>query len=281
MFPRLALLPIGLFAIWCFVCSKWYVCHIKHLCDTEQPTAPIPPSTVDDRALVFKWDSPTPVARATFEAFKQGQINALGEGQLLEITGNYYTGETAPEGFANMGLARAASVKAMFQPPLTDEQFVSNSSLIDPAPEGIQGDTLFEAITFRTKTPPPPESVECIVNNDNSLTILFPYGAAEREVDEKIEECLNDIISLINKQGGQAHIVGHTDDAGGPRFNLELGQKRADHIKAILVKNGVDSSSITTESKGESQPVADNSTEEGSRLNRRAVLTITTDQPNS
>ena len=273
MFPRLALLPIGLFAIWCFVCSKWYVCHIKQLCGTEQPGQP-PPVPVDDRALVFKWDDATPDVRSTFEAFKQSQIDALGEGQLLEITGSYYNGESVPDSIANMGLARAAQVKALFQPPLTDAQIVSNSNFIDPAPDGIQGDTVFEAASFKIKAPSAPEVVECIVNNDNSLSVLFPYGKSEREVNAKIEECLTDVIDLLKKATGNANIVGHTDDAGTAEYNLGLGQRRADHIKAILVKNGIDGSRISTETKGEGQPVADNSTEEGSRLNRRAVLKI-------
>lgn len=275
MLPRLALLPIGVFIIWCFVVSRWYVCHIKQLCgDTETPvvTPPDEPE-VDDRALVFKWDDATPITRETFEAFKNGQVNGLGEGQLLEIVGTYFPGENSPEGFANMGLARARKVRDLFIPPLSAEQIVESSSLIDPAPEGIQ-DSLFEAASFAYKTPAEPDKVECIVGNNNSLTVLFPYGKSEREVDEKIEDCLRDVISSLQNTENKVSIVGHTDDAGSDEFNMGLGHRRAKHILNILVKNGVDRGRISTDSKGESQPVASNETEEGTRLNRRAVLTV-------
>lgn len=273
MFPRLALLPIGLFVIWCFVCSKWYVCHIKQLCGTEEP-APPPPPVVDDRALVFKWNDATPITRSTFEAFKKSQIDGIGTGQLLEISGCYFAGEAAPEGFSNMGLARAARIKALFSPPLDENLIVELSKLIDPAPDGVQGDTVFESALFKIKTPPPPEEVECIVDNDNSLTVLFPYAKANRHVNTKIEECLQDVIEVLKRTNDKAHIVGHTDDAGSIALNINLGQRRADHIKGILVKNGIAENRVTTETKGEHQPVADNGTEEGSRLNRRAVLKI-------
>ncbi len=275
MFPRLALLPIGLFLIWCFVVSRWYVCHIKHLCgDTpvviDDPAPPAP----DERALVFKWGDAEPTVQASFDGLKQSQIEKLGAGQLLEITGCYYKEEGIPEGFSNMGLARAAKIKALFIPPLTAEQVVENSKLVEPEPDGMRADTLFEAILFRYRTPTKDPVVECVVENNNSLTILFPYGKAHREVDKKIEECMQSLIDALKQTQDNVRIVGHTDDAGPDEFNMGLGQRRADHIKSILVKKGIDSKRIETASKGEREPIASNDTEEGTRQNRRAVLTL-------
>ncbi len=276
MFPRLALLPIGLFIIWCFVCQRWYVCHIKQACGTEQNEPPPPPVAEDDRPLVFKWSDATPISRPNFDAVKQGQIDGLGEGQLLEIVGNYFNGEEPPEGYTNMGLARAAQVKALFSPPLDETLIVESSRLIGPAPDGIMGDTLFEAAGFAYKTPPAPEdeTVECIVANNNSLTILFPYGKANREVDAQIEDCLQSIVDHLLKTEDTAKIVGHTDDSGSEDFNMKLGLTRAEHIMKLLRNKGIDQSRVVLESRGESSPVSSNATEEGARLNRRAVLTI-------
>ncbi len=275
MFPRLALLPIGLFLIWCFVCQRWYVCHIKQACGTEQIEPP-PPVVEDDRPMVFKWSDATPIARPNFDVIKQSQVDGLGEGQLLEIVGSYFNGEDPPEGYSNMGLARAAQVKALFAPPLDETLIVESSRLIDPAPDGIMGDTLFEAAIYTYKTPPAPEqdTVECIVANNNSLTILFSYGEANRKVDSQIEDCLQNIVAHLMKTEDTAKIVGHTDDSGSEDFNMKLGLARAEHIQKILDKKGIDRSRIVLESKGETNPVASNATEEGSRLNRRAVLTI-------
>ncbi len=277
MFPRLALLPLGLFIIWCFVCQRWYVCHIKMACGTEQNEPPPPPPEEDLRPLVFKWSSETPIIRDGFDAIKQGHIDSLGEGQLLEIIGSYFEGEAPPEGFANMGLARAAQLKALFSPPIDASRIVESSYAFGTAPDGIQGDTLFEAASISYKTPPPPEEddiVECIQGSNNSLTVLFPYGKANRETDAQIEKCLEEIVAHLMKTEDTAMIVGHTDDSGSEEFNMNLGRARAEHLKKILDKKGVDRSRIAIDSKGESQPVANNATEEGARQNRRAVLTL-------
>ena len=275
MFPRLALLPIGLFIIWCFVVSRWYVCHIKQLCGPEDTPVEVPPEPeVDKRPLVFKWDGATPIPnKETFDAFKKAQVDGLGEGQLLEITGVYYPGENPPDGYTNMGLARARQVRGLFVPPLSEEQIVENSRMAGSDPPGIQ-DSLFEAAIFAYKTPAEPDKVECIVGTNNSLTVLFPYAKAEREVDPRVEDCLKDVIKSLQESDSKASIVGHTDNAGSDATNMRLGHNRAKHIMSILVKNGIDRNRITTDSKGESQPVASNDTEEGSRLNRRAVLTV-------
>lgn len=278
MIPRLALLPIGLFIIWCFVCSRWYVCHIRHLCgpvvpDVVDTTVVVPPKP-DERPLVFKWADPTPIARSTFDAFKKGQSDGLGVGQKLEVIGSYFKDEPAPAGFSNMGLARAAKTAALFIPPLAAGSIIESSKLIEAEPPGIRGDTLFESIVFQYYTIATVPDVECIKNSDNTLTLLFPYGKAQREVDLEIEKCLQNVIERLKQTNERITIVGHTDDAGTDAFNMGLGQRRADHIKEILVKNGIDKNRISTESRGEREPVANNATEEGSRMNRRAVMTI-------
>jgi len=51
----------------------------------------------------------------------------------------------------------------------------------------------------------------------------------------------------------KAEIQGNCDRKGSEKYNMKLGQKRADTIKNILVKNGVDSKRLTTKSFGESK----------------------------
>jgi OOP family OmpA-OmpF porin len=47
---------------------------------------------------------------------------------------------------------------------------------------------------------------------------------------------------------------------------------RAMSVKSYLVSKGVDASRMTTESKGEADPIASNSTAEGRQQNRRVVI---------
>ncbi len=273
MFPRLALLPVGLFIIWCFVCQRWYVCHIKQKCGTEQtptPTDTVPP--VDNRPLVFKWSAADAITRQTFPAYRDSILKAIPEGSLLEIVGLYYAGEAAPEGFSNMGLARAAKVKALFVPPFDAARVVESSREISPEPDGIR-DKLFVAANFNIKQPVPTDTVE-VVEVGNTITINFPYGSATREPDPRVDEYLGKLAERLKQTDETVSITGHTDDAGSAEFNMGLGMRRAEHVRDILVSKGINKNRFTLDSKGESQPVASNETEEGSRQNRRVVLVL-------
>ncbi|WP_421793683.1 OmpA family protein [Hydrocarboniphaga effusa] len=69
-------------------------------------------------------------------------------------------------------------------------------------------------------------------------------------------------------------LAGHTDGKGSDEYNQQLSQARADSVRAYLVEAGVASERMTDVGYGESQPVADNETEEGRELNRRVELKI-------
>ena len=68
--------------------------------------------------------------------------------------------------------------------------------------------------------------------------------------------------------------VGNTDSVGTDAYNMALGQRRAQSVKAYLTSKGVDGSRIYTESKGKSNPVASNATEEGRAKNRRTDIEV-------
>ena len=66
--------------------------------------------------------------------------------------------------------------------------------------------------------------------------------------------------------------VGNTDSVGTDAYNLALGQRRADSVKAYLVSKGI--TNVYTESKGKSNPVASNKTAEGRAQNRRVDVEV-------
>jgi OOP family OmpA-OmpF porin len=68
--------------------------------------------------------------------------------------------------------------------------------------------------------------------------------------------------------------TGHTDSVGSEAYNQKLGDRRARAVKAYLVSKGVDKRRVYVESRGESQPVADNRTREGRAKNRRVEIEV-------
>ena len=75
--------------------------------------------------------------------------------------------------------------------------------------------------------------------------------------------------SLVNVQ-----VVGHTDSRGSESYNQGLSERRAAAVASYLTDNGVSGSRLSSAGMGESQPVADNSTEDGRYQNRRVELVV-------
>jgi outer membrane protein OmpA-like peptidoglycan-associated protein len=69
-------------------------------------------------------------------------------------------------------------------------------------------------------------------------------------------------------------VVGHTDSVGSDAYNQTLSERRASSVAEYLLSQGVVPNKVTSEGRGESQPIADNETEEGRAKNRRVDLHI-------
>jgi OOP family OmpA-OmpF porin len=68
-------------------------------------------------------------------------------------------------------------------------------------------------------------------------------------------------------------LVGHTDNVGSEADNQKLSEDRAASVANYLQRAGV-TVPMETSGKGESQPIADNDTEEGRAHNRRVELSV-------
>lgn len=66
----------------------------------------------------------------------------------------------------------------------------------------------------------------------------------------------------------------YTDNIGNPASNLDLSKQRAESIKSGLVKLGIADKRITTEGFGEGFPIAENTTPENQKMNRRISIKI-------
>ena len=71
-------------------------------------------------------------------------------------------------------------------------------------------------------------------------------------------------------------LVGHCDAQNSDSYNYRLGHRRAEAVKSYLVDYlGIAPDRLSTESSGEDDPVADNSTDAGRRANRRVEFVTT------
>jgi peptidoglycan-associated lipoprotein len=69
-------------------------------------------------------------------------------------------------------------------------------------------------------------------------------------------------------------IEGHCDERGPEAYNLSLGSRRANYVRSLLVKQGVDLNRIYTVSKGKEQPADPRHNAEAWAHNRRSEFKI-------
>jgi len=69
-------------------------------------------------------------------------------------------------------------------------------------------------------------------------------------------------------------IIGHTDNTGTDAYNMDLSVRRAGAVKSYLTTSGIDGSRLNTQGKGDSEPIADNTSIEGRAQNRRVEIVI-------
>ncbi|RXZ64783.1 OmpA family protein [Pelagerythrobacter rhizovicinus] len=110
-----------------------------------------------------------------------------------------------------------------------------------------------------------------LVNLPDGVT--FDVGSAT--LKPAFRSTLNDVAaSLKQYPNSLVDVYGHTDSTGSDSFNQGLSERRAQTVANYLTSQGVNSARVRWQGFGETMPVADNSTEEGRRLNRRVEIKI-------
>lgn len=103
--------------------------------------------------------------------------------------------------------------------------------------------------------------------------VLFPFNSSDilPAGRENLRQLAN---SLRNYPETEVLIVGHTDSVGSDEYNMGLSYRRAEAARNFLAQQGIASGRVRVEGRGESEPVADNSTEAGRQQNRRVEVAI-------
>jgi outer membrane protein OmpA-like peptidoglycan-associated protein len=101
------------------------------------------------------------------------------------------------------------------------------------------------------------------VNFDNDKATLRPdaVGILERAA-----------IALKEWGDVKVEIGGHTDAVASDDYNQGLSERRANAVRDFLISRGIAADRLTAKGYGESQPIADNGTDEGRAQNRRVEL---------
>ena len=101
-------------------------------------------------------------------------------------------------------------------------------------------------------------SIQEAAENINAIlasnTITFDYRSSD--ISKSSKETLNEVIDiLLGLDNATIQVAGYTDSKGDAIYNKVLSQKRADAVRAYLVKSGVRAKLIKSKGYGEENPI--------------------------
>jgi len=135
----------------------------------------------------------------------------------------------------------------------------------------LWGCTGFPFISNIKLTTAAPDTRSKLITDGKLVSYGIYFDSGKDVVKSESYGALNDIAKVLKENPTvKIKIVGYTDSDGDDAKNLDLSKKRAANVKNSLVKDfGLDASLIETDGKGETLPLAPNTTTEGKAKNRR------------
>ena len=255
------LLFVG-YSIWATTC--WHN-HMVQDCCEETAAAAVESTGVP----LFLWNAEKPVSDPKFPDWKKALLAKGGQGDTLVITGWYRASEANGE---QLALARAAAIRDMLAPEFPPGRVRLAAKMVDDAL--AEGGNPMESASFSWSKMVLKKEDSAVIESDKDVILLFPFNSTERDRDAKVEAYLKDLCAKHKGTTATFNVTGHTDNVGTDEENIALGLARAKTVAGSLVRNGIAATRINTTSKGEAEPVADNSTDEGRQQNRRVVITV-------
>lgn len=221
--------------------------------------------------------SPNPEYLASLE----GALNLLGQGTPVDVVETRITDLTPPlftarvengtmtlEGFVPSeeviallaGGAEAAYGAEQVTNNLTVDESTYRSFWMQTIPGIFQLFRIFPAYEFTVQEGRFSGRIQGGISFPTDSTEITPEAA--QALDIGVAVLARDLsIGML--------VIGHTDSQGPEEYNIRLSTARSQSVIDYFVAAGIDGSRLLSAGAGESEPIADNDTVEGRRLNRR------------
>jgi len=158
-------------------------------------------------------------------------------------------------------------VKVEAPPPVMEETAPT-------LPPVIQAPPVVEAPTIDPNAPVPGSAADFAYQAGGEPRIYFGYDSYTLNADARA--ALGRQAQWLQTYSNvNAIIEGNADERGTREYNLALGARRADSVKAFLVSQGVSPSRLRTVSYGKERPIDGRSNEAGWSRNRNGHTNIT------
>jgi outer membrane protein OmpA-like peptidoglycan-associated protein len=135
--------------------------------------------------------------------------------------------------------------------------------------------TIYSEYVAPTPAKPAPVAAPKVERQVPVLSSIL-FGFDDSTLSAAGESAVRDVASELKKNRGDTLVIeGHTCDvnnSGDSDYNVKLGQRRADAVRAVLVKNGISGSRLSAKSLGERKPAVANTSSANRAKNRRVVF---------
>jgi len=110
-----------------------------------------------------------------------------------------------------------------------------------------------------------------------SISLMVDFSKSDSKIPLEIKDKIKEFAQYMKDHPAyKAKIIGHTSKtkSSSAYYNMKLSKQRAKSFKDELVKMGVSEDRLSISGAGFLQPIADNSTEEGRKRNRRIEIKL-------
>jgi outer membrane protein OmpA-like peptidoglycan-associated protein len=112
---------------------------------------------------------------------------------------------------------------------------------------------------------------------ERPFLVFFDWDKSVLTADAR--QVLDQVISRERNSTQAIHLIGHADKSGPDNYNVRLSQRRADSVKAYLTGRGIAANRITTEARGERDPLVQTADGVREPQNRRVAINLMTRAP--
>lgn len=113
-----------------------------------------------------------------------------------------------------------------------------------------------------------------VVGSGQFEPVYFEYDSPRLNPAEQTK--IDAVVACLQQNPTYAVIIeGHCDERGSNEYNLALGERRAQAVRAAVISAGIDATRVQTSSRGEESPAAMGHDDASWSLNRRAEFVFT------
>lgn len=107
------------------------------------------------------------------------------------------------------------------------------------------------------------------------IHVVLRFQFNSDDLTDESRAALPELVSQVRQRPApELLVIGHTDTVGAGNVNQQLGLKRAEAVRRILVDAGVDAAFIETTSHGEANPIVRTPDDTAEPANRRVEITL-------